>query len=741
MIIRKIENGYFFHGLKTPNKVYTSTVTPPFSKNISFGKTYASAIEAKVLGQIQQKFITKDKTRLGVNFNPRTGIVNFKVASKNAEKVFLCVFDEPKAKKPYLTLPMEKNKDVWQTSVPIKSLGGKNKPIYYGYRAFGENWRYSEDFFDENGNIKNPKAGFNSIVDEKGNRFNPNKIASDPCGRELSHLPSDNPDGIPAFFSTYKPFEDNSSIAPKSVFTVEVPTLLSKTTDRALVDEVIGEVHIKDLSINEDVDAPGTFLGAGQMAKKVKEAGISMVEFLPLQEFDHKEGYDGNYWGYMTLGFFAPAKKYSSDKTPGGSLREFRKMVDAYHKENIKVCMDVVYNHTGEGANIGGEKDNAKQMSFALLDNQMYYKQNGGYYNQNSGCGNDINAADSEVMEMIADSIAFWANQGVDAFRFDLAAGLLDTKEGNNVYFDTNKSIVGKLAKKLEKKGIKVKAPDEKGPGITLIAEPWTCVGDYAYQIGNFPTNWAEWNDKFRETIKKVSHSPFEYTPRQLRDALEGSRGVMKAFNKSVNYTNSHDGYTLADNNELWRYGGDSGRRENEIKKQIALTLLAQGTPMLQVGDIIAHSKGGNNNTYCLDDDTNYLDFSKINDSNSLEYRIYDFTKNMIDFRNSHDSIKTNQAQIQYFKPDGSIAHDWDNSYWNNTNSNIMCYKVNDKKPLFVSVSSDANFIDVKLPKADDGKKWYKVCDSAREDSFGVLENTSDVFIQHPYSIVLFEQR
>ena len=181
------------------------------------------------------------------------------------------------------------------------------------------------------------------------------------------------------------------------------------------------------------------------------------------------------------------------------------------------------------------------------------------------------------------------------------------------------------------------------------------------------------------------------------------------------------------------------------MKKQIALTLLSKGTPMLQVGDVIAHSKGGDDNSYNKDDDTNYLDFSKVRNLETRKGRIYDFSKKMIEFRKEHPELRYGifNKDIQYFKPDGSYAQNWDNSYWDNVNSNIMCFKISDGSDIFISTSSDEHFIDVKLPKPKQGKTWHLVCDTSREHSFIEHEEKipSNDYRQAPHSLLIFEER
>jgi len=719
---------------------------------ISFGgekrKTIDEISSVAPYSKIERSFVATDKTRLGANYDKKTGSINFKLASKNATDVFLCTFEDPKSGKPKDVVRMERNKDgIWETSLKADP----KKPVYYGYRVFGPNWEYTEDFFNEDGSVKNPKSGFKAVRDENGARFNPNKIAFDPFAKELSHLPSDNDlGGEDAYFSLDSCFEDNASHAPKSVFSVTPDRVIKKASNRRLNDEVIGEVHIKDLSINEDVEGKGTYLGAKNLAKKIKDMGITMVEFLPLTEFDDKAG-AGNHWGYMPLLQFAPAKKYSNGKNPGDALKEFREMIDALHNEDIKVCMDVVYNHTGEGATKDGNPDNAKQLSYALIDNQMYYKQKDGLYNSNSGCGNDTNTADGEVAELIADSIAFWAKQGVDAFRFDLAAALLDADSSGNVQYDDKKSLAAKLTAMLKERGVKVISPDSSGDGIYLIAEPWTCGGEGCYRIGHFPENWSEWNDVARETIKRESTFPDQVAPKDLRNILEGTTDVLKKRGRSINYVFSHDGYNLYDANTTnspegsWHYatdfGGDKERQIGSMKKEIALTLLSKGTPMIQMGDLIAHSKKGIDNSYNLDSDVNYLDFSSAKNEGSVQNIIYDFSTNMIKFRQNHKCIRDLNSKIEYYKKDGSVAAADDTEYWNDKSENSLCCKIGDAKPVFVSISSDDDFSDITLPKAKDSKAWKLVCDTSSDYSFDTDGSVDyETYIQKPHSLVIFEE-
>ena len=743
----KVSSVFFGNSISRGKNMQSNINNATLHRNdISFcSQDVSQALRMQALRSANNSMITDSKTSLGANYNKETNSIDFKLASQNADDVVLCIFDKPKGEDAKFNIKMDKKEgtNIWKTSVPLEKLENGTKPVYYGYRVFGPNYS-SQD-------------GFKELVDDKGNRFNPNKLAFDPYSKELSHLPSDNPKGEDAFIVSDENYlEDNAKYAPKSVFSIPKETIIPKASQRALVDEVIGEVHIKDLSINEDVQGAGTYLGAKNMAKKLKDMGFTMIEFLPLQEFDPKQG-GSNHWGYMTLGFFAPAKRYSSDKSAGGALREFREMIKEFHKNDLKVCMDVVYNHTGEAGLVDNDINKAKQTSFSLIDNQMYYKQKAGVYNSNSGCGNDTNTAQEEVMNLVADSVAFWAKQGVDAFRFDLGVGLMDINKTNEVYYDPQKSLIGKLSSMLKERGVNVLEPNQKGDGIYLIVEPWTCGGENSYQLGNFPKEWAQWNDFARETYKRDSFFPQYLNISDLSQVLEGSCEKLKGSNQSINYVFSHDGYSLADSNTIkspegsWHFAtdfdGDTKRQESSMKKQIALTLLSKGTPMLQVGDVIAHSKGGVDNSYNRDDKTNYLDFSKAQILDSRENRIFEFSKKMIDFRKKHPELtdcKYNKL-IKYYRPCGTLVHPKDKKYMQDNNIKILGYKItglDENNSLFISTSSSQEQTNITLPKAQEGKNWYLVCDTSRENSFVEGDEKIDYnYVQNPHSLLIFEER
>lgn len=701
--------------------------------------------------------ITKAKTTLGANYNKETNSVDFKLYSKNATKVFLCIFDAPKDEEAVMTLEMKKEeKDIWHTSVKDYILDCKNRPVYYGFRVFGPNWEYEEDF------VPNSSAGFKSKVDTNSNRFCPNKIAYDPYTKELSHLASEVNLGLNMFRSgaNYH-LINNAKWAPKSVYRYVEDKKIAKASIRPFNQEIIAEVHIKDLTQTLSMPEKGTYKGAKLFANSLKKLGVTMVEFLPLNEFDHKQN-DGNYWGYMPLGYFSLAKKYAFNKEAGKILEEFREMVDEFHKNDIKVCLDMVYNHTGEAGLINHDTQDATLMSYSLIDNSSYYKTfPNGYYRSNSGCGNDFNISNEGVMNLVIDSLEYWINQGVDAFRFDLAAALLECSSDCKEIYDSFNSLAANLKEELKKRNINVvddftKAQD----GVVLIAEPWTCGGSNCYQLGKFPSFWAEWNDITRDTIRKITLRPKETTPYMLKDLLEGTPSRFLGVSKSINYIASHDGFTIYDLNTFkkksastqggsdWEisgdYEGNLEKRENAIRKQLALLFLSYGIPMIQVGDIIMHTKSGNNNSYNKDSAINYLNWQKATTKNTFENRIMEYIRNLIDFRKTNPIFKKEYFKnIKYFYNDATEAKENNDGYWKNPLDLFFGALIEDEESVFVaSTKSDFRY-SFSLPKPKEGKSWHKCLDTS--DFFNLelspKEYIEKDYILNPNSLVVFMEK
>ena len=699
--------------------------------------------------------MANNQIKFGANYNPTTKCVDFKLYSKNATKVLLCIFDKPQNDNPVIVLNMEKVGDVWSTSVRDYILNCHNKPVFYGYRVFGKNWEYDEKF-EPSSNI-----GYKSKFDENGNRFNPNKIAFDPYARELSHTISETNQDVNIFRSGGNfHLVDNAKWAIKSVFFQKENVPIVEIKPRAFNSEIIGEVHIKDLTQSIPIPEHGTYLGAGKFAKNIKNLGITMVEFLPLNEFDSKQ-HGTNHWGYMPLAYFSLARKYAYNKNYGELLNEFRFMVNEFHKNDIKVCLDMVYNHTGEGGLADNNIYDANLLSYALIDNSSYYKvYKNGHYRSNSGCGNDFNIGNDEVFNLIADSLEFWVNQGVDAFRFDLAASFLDESMTCSEVYSTDNSPAQKLKAELLKRGIKVVSDfNSEQEGIVLIAEPWTCGGCNCYQLGNFPSFWAEWNDNFRNIVRKSTLRPYEITPKNLREIVEGNPAVFEGINKSVNYIASHDGFSLFDLNSFNRksfstqggsdweicgdYGGNSAKKENAIRKQLAFLFLSYGIPMIQIGDLLMHSKNGNNNSYNKDDETNYLNWQKITEENGFENRILEYARNLIKFRNEHSIFKSPNFKdfLTYHYDNGQIADDFNDGYWNNSHDLFFGYLINSPQArIYIATSKSEYNLRIFLPDNLKEKSWHVCSDSSifKYLDLNIKDYIEKEYILNPHAMTIF---
>ncbi len=714
----------------------------------------------------QMSFMPDLKTNLGANLDNEGKKVNFSLYSKNATMVILCIFDEAKGQDPLMNLVMKKQegKDIWETSVKTYALKDLKEPFFYGYRIFGPNWEYRDDF--EVGT----SIGFKCKADENGNRFNPNKLAYDPYSKELSHLPSDVSENLEMFRSGDDYYLiDNAKYAPKSVFSINNNTApITKIEPRPFSKEIIGEVHIKDLTQNLNIEEKGTYLAAAKFAPAIKKMGFTMVEFLPICEFDHRED-GGNYWGYMTLNFFAPAKKYAFNKNYGKALEEFRFMVNEFHKNGLKVCLDVVYNHTGEARIYNNDNNDCCLFSYALIDNSSYYKlvtnpvtKEKNCYRQNSGCHNDTNSTNEGFYNLVADSVAFWAKQGVDAFRFDLAVSLMDTSKEDEAIYCSQTGLCAELTNELQKRGISVTDdPTKAQDGIVLIAEPWTCGGANCYQLGNFPENWLEWNDVSRDTIRRSALFPTHINLNDVRNVFEGTKSRFKDKYGAINYICCHDGFSLYDCNSFskrnpstqggsdWEICFDNYNKEevkeNSIKKELAMLFLSKGVPMMQIGDMIMHSKCANNNSYNLDDKTNYYNYATVNTNGTFENRIFRFCRSLADFRKTHNvfSLKNYDEKLKYYNEHAQILDENSENFWFDYSKNYLGIRVDDENEgFFIAFSKHPYDYKFKLPSAKEGKNWYIIFDTSNKEhlTFEPKEFFGLEYRLNPNSLVVFKE-
>jgi len=485
--------------------------------------------------------------------------------------------------------------------------------------------------------------------------------------------------------------------------------------------------------------------------------GVNAIELLPIHEFYIRSHLRARglteHWGYNSIAFFAPEWNYSTKSYPGCQVAEFKTLVRALHKAGIEIILDVVYNHTGEGEELG------PSLCFRGIDNPSYYMLKGDqnepyrYYVNDTGCGNTINIENKMTRTLILDSLRYWVKQmHVDGFRFDLATvlGRYDGKFSKEAPFFQEINSDPVLSR------------------VKLIAEPWDMV---TYEMGSFPAGWSEWNDKFRNTTRLFNRGDSD----QVRDLAYRLTGSSDQFgddgrtpNNSINFITAHDGFTLNDlysynekhnlanhednhdgsnQNYSWNCGVEGPSddpyvrklRKKMIKNAMCLLLLSSGTPMISGGDEFCRTKGGNNNSYALDNEVNWIDWS-FRTKNS---EIFEFCQHLIDFRNEHPILRRttffsgrdhNMDQIpdivwydKNLQPinwyDGSIktfSYQLDGS---------ECPAIKSSYNLFIILNSDDVAQNIRLPQHS-GIKWYRIIDTSkgRGHDFKSLSDAEIVF-------------
>jgi glycogen operon protein len=562
--------------------------------------------------------------------------VNFAVFSRNATAVTLILFESSEPNSTWVEIPLDKrgNKtgNIWHCFIKGLKAGA-----CYLYRADGP------------------------YFPEKGLRFNKHKTLIDPYAKALTDL--SNWDYVKC--TGYDPEGDDLTYSyMDDIFSSPRGIVIDDSFDwqgdiplnYPLRFSVIYETHVKGLTAHPSsgVKHPGTYKGVIEKIPYLKDLGVTSLEFLPVQEFNEKESLRHNpvtgeslknYWGYSTVAFFAPKSSYAFDKTPGGQVNEFKEMVRELHKAGIEVILDIVFNHTAEG------NEKGPTISFRGLDNSIYYilNENRRYYQNYSGCGNTMNCNHPVVRTFIMDCLRYWVMEmHVDGFRFDLCSILGRDQLGRIM---ENPPTLERIAE------------DPVLNSTKIIAEAWDAGG--AYQVGWFPGGrWAEWNDKFRDNMRKF----WRGDPKEARyfaTRLSGSsdlylRDGRKPFH-SINFITSHDGFTMrdlvsyngkhndengednrdgSDNNISYNYGHEGLTndpiiktiRSRQIKNFFASLLVSLGTPMILGGDEFGRTQNGNNNAYCHDNAISWYNWS-LTETNADLFR---FVKEMIAFRLRH---------------------------------------------------------------------------------------------------------
>ncbi|MDI1463560.1 isoamylase [Catellatospora sp. KI3] len=699
-----------------------------------------------------------DTQALGGRYDATASNVTFRVYSSRATRIAVYVYAAATGAQEKASYVLTKGTgDVWAATVGTATLqaAGVTGTVYYGYRAWGPNWPYSASW------TKGSSTGFVADVDAAGNRFNPNKLLLDPYAREVSHDTAFT-DGVASDYSSgpARRAVDTGTIAPKGLVLAADATSTGTKPTRAFKDEVVYEVHPRGLTKSDTSIAAayrGTYKGAGLKAAALASLGVTAVEFLPVQETQNDANDTNptstsgdNYWGYMTENYFAPDRRYSSDKTAGGPTREFKAMVKAYHDAGIKVYIDVVYNHTAEGGTLG-DKNTYNIFSWRGLDNPTYYSLTSDMQGSmdNTGLLHNYNTRNTVAQNLIVDSVAYWKNTlGVDGFRFDLAPVLGNTcQHGCFSYSRTDpNTALNRLTTEMPGR------PAGGGSGVDWIAEPWA-LGAGTYQVGNFPAAWAEWNGIYRDTVRRDQNKMGvdAVTPSDLATRFAGSSDLYgddgrRPFH-SIDFMVVHDGFTLKDlyscnaknNGQAWPYGPSDGGSDDNIswdqggiaadqrkaaRNGMALVLLSGGVPMFTGGDETLRSVNCNNNPYNLDSSANWLDWSLTTDESNFQT----FTARMVAFRKAHPALRpanfytaadgngNGLGQLEWFTPAGTAP---DGAYWGNANNHALAWRLDGTEfgdsaaALYTAYNGWSGDVTFTLPAPPAGKSWYRVTDTS----------------------------
>ena len=660
--------------------------------------------------------------------------VNFALYSQVAQKVELCLFDEHDAE---TRIEMtEQNSYVWHNYIPGLQPGQR-----YGYRVYGP--------YD-------PMHGL---------RCNPNKLLLDPYAKAIEG----NIDGDESLFSYwFKSPDDTSAMndldsAAHTMKSAVINPYFDWGNDQhpyiSYHDSVIYEAHVRGMTnLNMDVppDIRGTYAGLAypSVIEYLKKLGVTAIELMPIHQFVNdsflQEKGLSNYWGYNTIGFFAPHNAYSSSGERGEQVNEFKSMVKAYHHAGMEVILDVVYNHTAEGNHIG------PTLSFKGIDNASYYRLVEGdqqHYFDTTGTGNSLLMRSPHALQLITDSLRYWVTEmHVDGFRFDLAATLarqFQEVDKLSAFFD-------------------IVEQDPIISRVKLIAEPWD-LGSGGYQVGGFPSSWSEWNGRYRDTVRDFWRSQPSTLP-EFASRLMGSSDLYQVNGRrpvaSVNFITAHDGFTMNDlvsynekhneangegnrdgesNNRSWNCGVEgptnipdvNDLRQRQMRNMFATLLFSQGIPMICGGDEVARTQQGNNNAYCQDNEISWTNWHLDKGRKEL----LAFVSKLIHLRLDHPVLHRRRfftgrepgddsnmiPQVEWFDHTGSIM---DMDDWQNTHAfSMMIYLNGSDIPevdWYGNRMVDNDFILIfnahyepimfTLPDERYGRKWQLVVDTHNPD-------------------------
>lgn len=683
--------------------------------------------------------------------------VNFALFTENATEVELCLFDSEKDQKEKHRVKLtERTHQIWHGYILDLKPGQ-----LYGYRVSGP------------------------YEPQNGHRYNPNKLLIDPYAKAVAGIINwddslfgydvNSEEKDLSFSET-----DSAPFIPKSVVIDDSFNWEDdKAPKTAYHHTIIYEAHVKGLTRQLDGipdNIRGTYAGVGhpKTIEYLKSLGITAIELMPVHHFVSdrhlKEKGLSNYWGYNSIGFFAPDARYSGSGVRGEQVTEFKEMVKALHKAGIEVILDVVYNHTAEGNELG------PTLSFKGIDNASYYRlmEDKRYYNDYTGTGNTLSANLPSVLRLIMDSLRYWVvDMHIDGFRFDLASTLareLHEVDRLGSFFD-------------------IIHQDPIISQVKLIAEPWD-IGEGGYQVGNFPPGWGEWNGKYRDCVRdywRGADSQLGEFALRFTGSPDLYAGNNRKPSASINFITAHDGFTLHDlvsynekhneangednkdgesHNRSWNCGAEGDTDDPEIialrNKQkrnfIATLFLSQGIPMLVAGDEFGRTQKGNNNAYCQDNEISWIDWK------NLDNDLLTFTQKVIGLRKAHPVFCRRKwfqgmavtgrglEDIAWFLPEGSEMTD---DHWQHSFAKSLGVYLNGKgihtvhadgsavvdDSFYVIFNAHHEPLDFKLPPAKYGRTWEFVLNTATgEDPNQTFEPEATVTVDSR-CLLLFKHR
>lgn len=687
--------------------------------------------------------------------------VNFAIYASNATKVELCLFKTPQDEVEYVKIDIcEHSHHIWHTYIPHLKPGQ-----LYGYRVHGP------------------------YEPENGLRYNANKLLIDPYAKAISGV-IDWHDSLFGYdvYSNDKDFAfsetDSAPFIPKSVvINPKFDWEDDCSPHTSYQNTIIYEAHVKGFTklhpeIPEEIRGSYAAMGHRVTIQYLKKLGITAIELMPIQHFvaDRHLVEQGltNYWGYNTIGFFAPDARYASSGKCGEQVTEFKQMVKELHKAGIEVILDVVYNHTAEGNHLG------PTLSFKGIDNEGYYRltEDKRFYMDYTGTGNTLNAYLPNVLRLLMDSLRYWITEmHVDGFRFDLASTLargLHEVDRLSAFFD-------------------IIHQDPIISQVKLIAEPWD-IGEGGYQVGKFPQGWGEWNGKYRDCVRdywRGEHSTLAEFAQRFTGSADLYKDDFRNPTASINFITAHDGFTL---NDLVTYNekhneangennndGESHNRSNnygvegptddevinQIREQqkrnfITTLFLSQGVPMMVAGDEMSRTQKGNNNAYCQDNEISWIDWE------NADQELMEFTSKLIHFRRKHPAFARKRwfrgapikgvEDIAWFLPEGEQLSD---DHWNNDFAKSLAVFINGRAlrtrnevgeamiddGFYVIFNAHWEPVEYKLPGDLYAKNWTKIIDTTghevvdedtyEADSTITVGGRSIVVLHHP---VIYDQ-